>query len=444
MNTVSKKHIFSTGLMLFSLFFGAGNLIFPPMLGQQAGEHFWPAIIGFLLTGVGLPLLTVIAIAFSGNGMQQLASRVHPIFGILFTIVIYIAIGPAMGIPRVANVAYEMGASSFLPTSMGTSNVALYIYTIIFFTVVYWISLNPSKLVDRIGTIVTPILLGSIFLLFAKSVMTPLGEAEQATGAYANSPIFKGFMEGYLTMDTISALVFGIIVVNAIRSGGIDDKKTVAIATTKAALIAAIGLVLVYIALGWLGTTSVTLGYAKNGGQLLTAIVQQLFGPFGLVLLSVIVTLACLTTCVGLVTACSQYFSTLCGNVSYKTFTIIICGFGLLIANLGLTNIITVSIPILLVLYPIAIVLILLSFAHKYFNDSPAVYIGSLTGAAIISMTDGLKQANIPITAIDPYFTYIPLYKDGIGWLFPAIIGGLIGYVISKKGKTSTKQQKAA
>lgn len=444
MNTVSQKHIFSTGLMLFSLFFGAGNLIFPPMLGQQAGEHFWPAITGFLLTGVGLPLLTVIAIALSGNGMQQLASRVHPIFGILFTIVIYIAIGPTMGIPRVANVAYEMGASPFLPTSMSTSNVALLTYTIIFFAIVYWISLNPSKLVDLIGTVVTPILLISIFLLFVKSVMTPLGETGQATEAYTNSPVFKGFMEGYLTMDTISALVFGIIVVHAIRSGGIDDKKAVAIATTTAALIAAVGLALVYIALGWLGTTSVTLGYAENGGQLLTAIVQQLFGPFGLVLLSVIVTLACLTTCVGLVTACSQYFSTLCGNVSYNTFTLIICAFGLFIANLGLTNIISISIPILLVLYPIAIVLILLSFAHKYFHGAPSVYIGALTGAAMVSIMDGLKQTNLSLTAIDSYFMYIPLYKDGIGWLLPAIIGGFIGYAFSKKARTATKQQKAA
>ena len=108
MNTVSKTYFF-TGLMLFSLFFGAGNLIFPPMLGQNAGENFWPAMIGFLLTGVGLPLLTVIAISLSGNGMQQLASHVHPLFGIFFTVVVYIAIGPSMGIPRVANVAYEMG-----------------------------------------------------------------------------------------------------------------------------------------------------------------------------------------------------------------------------------------------------------------------------------------------------------------------------------------------
>nr|WP_144561719.1 branched-chain amino acid transport system II carrier protein [Bacillus mycoides] len=432
MNTVSKKHIFFTGLMLFSLFFGAGNLIFPPMLGQNAGEHFWPAMFGFLLTGVGLPLLTVIAISLSGNGMQQLASHVHPIFGIFFTIVVYIAIGPSMGIPRVANVAYEMGVSSFLPADIRTSGLALFTYTVVFFAIVYWLSLNPSKLVARIGNVLTPILLLSIFFLFIKSVFTPLGESGPAMQEYQTSPTFKGFMEGYLTMDTISALAFGIIVVNSIRSQGVKDRKTIAIATTKAGLIAAIGLVLVYGALGWLGVTSVSLGYAKNGGQLLTVIVQQLFGSYGLSLLAVIVTLACLTTCVGLVSACSQYFSTLFTKFSYKTLASIICGLGLLVANLGLTKIIAISVPVLLVVYPIAIVLVLLSLLHKYFGGYRSVYVGALIGAAAVSIFDGLKQGNVPVTSITSYFEFIPLYNEGIGWFLPALAGAMIGLVIAK------------
>lgn len=436
MNTVSKKHVFFTGLMLFSLFFGAGNLIFPPMLGQNAGENFWPAMLGFLLTGVGLPLLTVIAISLSGNGMQQLASHVHPLFGILFTVVVYIAIGPSMGIPRVANVAYEMGVSSFLPETIRTSSLSLFIYTVIFFTIVFWLSLNPSKLVDRIGNVLTPILLFSIFLLFVKSVFTPLGNSGPAMQEYQTSPIFKGFMEGYLTMDTISALAFGIIVVNAIRSKGVEDRKAVAIATTKAGLIAATGLVLVYGALGWLGVTSVSLGYAKNGGQLLTVIVQQLFGPYGLSLLAVIVTLACLTTCVGLVSACSQYFSTLFTEFSYKGTAGIICVLGLLVANLGLTKIIAISVPILLVVYPIAIVLVLLSLLHKYFGGYRSVYVGALIGAAVISMFDGLKQGNVSVTFITSYFEFIPFYNEGIGWLLPAIAGATIGLVVAKLKST--------
>lgn len=418
--------------MLFSLFFGAGNLIFPPMLGQNAGENFWPAMIGFLLTGVGLPLLTVIAISLSGNGMQQLASHVHPLFGIFFTVVVYIAIGPSMGIPRVANVAYEMGISSFLPETIRSSSLVLFLYTVIFFAIVFWLSLNPSKLVDRIGSVLTPILLLSIFLLFFKSVFSPLGQSGPAMQEYQTSPVFKGFMEGYLTMDTISALAFGIIVVNAIRSKGVNDRKSIAIATTKAGLIAATGLVLVYGALGWLGTTSVSLGYATNGGQLLTIIVQQLLGPYGLILLSLIVTLACLTTCIGLVSACSQYFSTLLTKFSYTTLASVICTLGLLVANLGLTKIIAISVPILLVVYPIAIVLVLLSLLHKYFGGYRSVYVGALIGSAVVSVFDGLKQGNIPVSSITSYFEFIPLYNEGIGWLVPALVGAIIGFAIAK------------
>ena len=193
---------------------------------------------------------------------KELASHAHPLFGIFFTVVVYIAIHSSMGIPRVANVAYEMGLVLSCET-IRSSDLVLFVYTIIFFTIVFWLSLNPSKLVDRIGNVLTPILLLSIFLLFVKSVFTPLGQSGPAMQEYQTSPIFKGFMEGYLTMDTISALAFGIIVVNAIRSKGVNDRKSIAIATAKAGLIAATGLVLVYGALGWLGATSVSLGYAK-------------------------------------------------------------------------------------------------------------------------------------------------------------------------------------
>lgn len=250
---------------------------------------------------------------------------------------------------------------------------------------------------------------------------------------YVTSPTFKGFMEGYLTMDTISALAFGIIVVNAIRSKGVEDRKTVAIATTKAGLVAAIGLILVYVALGWLGVTSVSLGYAKNGGQLLTVIVQQLFGAYGLSLLAIIVTLACLTTCVGLVSACSQYFSTLLVKFSYKNFARGICVAGLLVANLGLTKIIAISIPILLVVYPIAIVLVLLSLLHKFFGGYRSVYVGTLVGAGVVSVFDGLKQGNVSVSFITSYFEWIPLYTEGIGWLLPSCLGAIIGLIVAKQ-----------
>lgn len=438
--SLTKKHIFFTGLMLFSLFFGAGNLIFPPILGQQAGDSFIPAIIGFILTGVGLPLLAVIAIALSGRDMQHLAGQVSPRFGIFFAIVVYVSLGPAMGIPRVANVAYEMGFSSFLTAHEASNPWILFLYTLIFFIAVFWLSLNPSKLVERIGSWLTPMLLLSIALLFIGGVLYPIGEGGPAINEYVESPGFKGFMNGYLTMDTIAALAFGIIVLNSIRAQGVTEKRAVAKAAIQAGLIAGIGLSLVYAALGYLGVTSVSLGYFKNGGQLLTDVVMNLFGRSGLILLAVIVTLACLTTCIGLVSACSQYFATLMKGMAYNRIALFICLLGLLVANLGLNKILSISEPILLVIYPVAIVLILLSFVHKWFGGYSQVYAGALIGTVLISLFDGLKGAKVPIEFALPVLRHIPLYAEGIGWFIPALAGGSIGYVIGKLMAARGKQ----
>lgn len=442
MKTISKTHIFFIGLMLFSLFFGAGNLIFPPILGQQAGEQFWPAILGFIVTGVGLPLLTIIAIALSGRNMQELAGRIHPKFGIVFTIVVYILIGPSMAIPRVANVAFEMGAQTFVPESLKSSGWVLFAYTLVFFGVVFWASLNPSKLVDRIGNVLTPLLLLGVAGLFVAAMLNPQGSAQPAVQEYVESPFFKGFMEGYLTLDTIAALAFGVVVINAIRVKGVEDNKLIAKAAIQAAIVAAIGLSLVYAALGYIGVTSVeSFGYAENGGQLLTVVVQALFGKYGLILIAFIVTLACLTTCIGLVAACGQYFSTLIRRASYNWVAFIICVLGLLVSNLGLNQIISISVPVLLVIYPVSIVLILLSFCDRLFHVSPYVYVGAMIATVLISIFDGLKEANISIDFITTWFKYIPLYEKGIGWIIPAIVGALIGFIIEmlKSDRSVTK-----
>ncbi|MCG7407192.1 branched-chain amino acid transport system II carrier protein [Paenibacillus sp. ACRRX] len=440
MKGISNKNVFFIGLMLFSLFFGAGNLIFPPILGQQAGEHFIPAIAGFIFTGVGLPLLAVIAIALTGRDMQYLASRVSPKFGIFFAIVVYVSLGPSMGIPRVANVSYEMGFSTFLGTDLATNHWPLFLYTFLFFVLVFWLSLNPSKLVGTIGSILTPLLLLSIAALFIAAMLFPLGESGPALNEYVDSPGIKGFMEGYLTLDAIAALAFGIIVINSIRDQGVEDKKMITKATIQAGVIAGIGLSLVYAALGYMGVTSVSLGYANNGGQLLTLVVQQLFGDSGLILLAVIVTLACLTTCIGLVSACSQYFASLQTRVSYGWVTFGICLLGLIVANLGLDTILSISKPILLIIYPVSITLILLSFLHKWFRGIPAVYGGALLGAALISLFDGLKAAKISIDFAVPYLEHIPMYKQGVGWVIPAIVGACIGYVW---GRINSKHSQA-
>lgn len=427
-NNISTKQVVSVGLMLFALFLGAGNIIFPPFLGQQAGTNIWIAVAGFLVTGVGLPVLAVIAIGRAEN-LQTLASRVHPTFGILFTIIIYLAIGPFFGIPRTATVTYEVGVLPFLSESMGQSFMPLFILSIIFFAVSVWLSLNPTKLVHRIGTIITPVLLIILSILAIKSIINPIGSISDPTEAYVTNSFFNGFIEGYLTMDTIGGLVFGIVVISAIKDLGVTNKKAITKIVGKAGIIAAIGLALVYLSLTYIGASSVgEIGILDNGAAVITASTKVLFGNLGSIILAVAITLACITTSVGLITSCAQFFSMQVPALSYKKIVYILAVFSTIIANIGLSKLISISLPILSFIYPLAIVLILLSFLHPYFKGYSTVYVGGMIATGLISLCDALIAAGYSLGGIGTFVTSLPLSAQGIGWFIPGIIGCLIGY----------------
>lgn len=429
MRELSTRETITVGLMLFALFFGAGNMIFPPALGQAAGTDVWKAMLGFIITGVGLPLLGVIAVGLGGGNLQTLARRVHPIFAVVFTFIVYLAIGPFLAIPRTGTVTFEMGVLPFLPESAKGGWVPLFITTIAYFALTFWLSLNPSKLVDRIGKILTPALLIIIGVMFVATFFNPIGEMGQPTGAYQQSPFIKGFLEGYLTLDALAAMVFGIVVTASVQAVGVTDRKKITISTIKAAVIAAIGLGLVYLALGFMGATSFSLGQSENGGQILTTVVQHLFGPLGSMLLGLAVTLACLTTSIGLVTACGRFFSDQIPSISYRTMTAILCAFSAAVANVGLTQLIAFSVPVLMAIYPIGIVLMFVSFFHKWFKGYSAVYVGAIVVTAAISLIDGAALIGLSVSGITDAYEHLPLYKEGIGWLLPAIAGALLGFL---------------
>lgn len=427
------KEVWAIGLMLFALFLGAGNLIFPPALGQAAGSNIWFAIIGFLITGVGLPLMGITAIAISGGNLQSIASRANPKFGILFSVVAYLAIGPLFGIPRTGTVSYEIAISPLLPEKIGGTSLSLFIFTLIFFGITYWLSLNPTKLVDRIGKLLTPVLIVVLGLIGIKGAITPLGSFQSPLEAYANSPLTKGFIEGYLTMDAIAALIFGIVVISAIKEKGIKENKMIANVSIKAGLIAASGLALVYISLAYIGATSVEqVGYASNGGEILAVSSKLLFGSIGSIILGLAIIFACLTTSVGLVSSCAQYFSNIMPKLSYKTIVLLLSIFSAIIANVGLTQLIKISLPILIMIYPLAIVLIVLTFLHRAINGYSEVYNGALLGAGIIAILDGIKTAGVNIDMITNHLSFLPLLDQGLGWLVPAIVGGILGYIIAR------------
>lgn len=436
------KNTLSIGLMLFALFFGAGNMIFPPLLGQAAGTHLWPAIIGFLITGVGLPLLGIAAVALNGGNFEELGARVHPIFGIIFTIILYLSIGPVFAIPRTGTVAFEIGVVPLLPKELAGNSLSLFIYTVVFFGITLWLARNPSKLVDRIGKILTPALLLTIAILVVAAIFNPMGPLEEPAEAYSASPFFKGFIEGYLTLDALAALVFGIVVISAVKGFGVTSPKTIAITTIKSGAIAALGLMLVYLSLAYLGATSTSVvGTVENGGQILSIASAHYYGIFGTILLGTAITLACLTTAIGLVSSCAEYFHKLWPKISYRTFIVIISIFSMLVANIGLTQLIKISLPVLMMIYPIAITLIFLTFVDRLFNSSRYVYVGGVLGAGIVSIIDGFVFAGIAGDGIKEFLSStLPLYSNGVGWIVPSLIGMAIGYALSLFKKQEKKQ----
>ncbi|KOP77767.1 branched-chain amino acid transporter [Lysinibacillus sp. FJAT-14745] len=427
------KENLAVGLLLFALFLGAGNIIFPPLLGQQAGEHITTAMIGFLITGVGLPLLAIVAIAKAGGDLQLLANRVSPTFGVIFTSIVYLAIGPFFAVPRTGSVSYEIGIAPLLPEAATHHWAPLFITSVVFFAFILFLAINPSKLVDRVGKILTPALLAVILLLAIKSFISPMGEPGTAIGKYTKSPLTEGFVQGYLTMDVLSALVFGIVILQALRDMGMSDTKKQVKTTIFAGIVAALGLSFVYISLGQIGNTSIdAIGTFDNGGTIIAKSAEVLFGKLGSIILAVTILLACISTAVGLLTANAQYFHKLFPKVSYKTFLVIFTIFSAAITNVGLETIISASLPVLLIIYPLAMVLMVLSLFDNFFKGGKIVYILALIPTFFVSLNDGLKEMKITIAPYVNILKALPLYEQSLAWLVPAIIGALIGFIIHK------------
>lgn len=429
MNDFSNKETLKLGLLMFALFFGAGNMIFPPLVGQLAGGNVWIAIAGFLITGVGLPFLGVVAVAMSGSQLRDLAGKAHPLFGLVFAIVVYLALGPFFAVPRTATVTFEMGLAPFVSDS--AKRMALLLFTVLFFAVTAWLSLKPNKLVDRFGNVLTPVLLALVAFIVIAGIIKPAGTSGPPQEPYIQHPFIKGFIEGYLTMDAMAALVFGIVVINAIKARGISDRRVTLAITMKAGVFAVVGLCLVYVGLAYLGTTSrLVAPNAANGGEILTQLVYSLLGTTGQVLLGTAVFLACMTTSVGLVSSCAAFFSGTFPKLTYRYVVLIVCVFSTFIANIGLTHLISLTLPVLIGIYPLAIVLITISFFHNWFNGYREVYLFALAAAGFVGFFDMLKAFGLPISPIVHVLRHLPLYEEGIGWIVPAIVFGVIGFVI--------------
>lgn len=427
---LSRNKMLLVSFMLFSLFFGAGNLIFPPFLGQSAGEQTPFALLGFLITAVVLPVLGVLVVA-RFDGLERLASRVNRKFALVFTILIYLSIGPGLGIPRAASVPFEMAISPYLPSE---SSFRLYMlgYSFLFFLVAGWLALAPNKLVNRIGKVLTPSLLVLLTFLFCTFLFAGESQVAPATEAYQSGAFVTGFLEGYNTMDAIAALNFGLVIATTLRSLNVENKKDIMHYTLRAGIAAGTILSLIYCGLSYMGMkSSAVYELHDNGAWTLRCIVQQLFGNTGAVLLAAIFTLACLTTCVGLITSISQYFSTLTQRLQYRHWVLLIVAFSFAVCNQGLGTILSISVPVLNAIYPTAIVLILLGLCDRWLHDNPYVYPCTVGAVSVVSVVYALDNV-LPLGAVSRLFHHLPFYSSGMGWVTVAVVMTAVAVVLPK------------
>lgn len=429
MKRLQGKDLLLVGLTLFSMFFGAGNLIFPPFVGAQAGVNTWPAMVGMAVSAVGLPVLGVVAVAKAG-GLDTLGDRVHPLFSRIFTVACYLAIGPCLAIPRTASTSFEMAVTPF---AGGEAPLVLFqlAYTVVFFALALWVALKPEKLTDRLGKLLCPVLIVLILVTFIGCLTHSWGGYGPATTeGYEANPVITGFLDGYQTMDAIAALVFGIVIAISIRARGVTEEREIVTGTVKAGFLAGALLLVIYAMLAHMGALSGgRFPGASNGAGVLTNLVFELFGPLGMMLLAAIFVIACFNVCVGLITSCGEYFHKLWPKLSYKGWAALFAGVSLVIANAGLDQILKISVPVLGVLYPVAIVLMLLAVCHKWLEGRPKVYPTAVlctTAASLLfagaDYLPGLKEA----------LSVLPLAGVGLGWVLPAAVGLLVGLLLPR------------
>lgn len=432
--SLSQKQVILIASTLFGMFFGAGNLIFPVHLGQLAGRNVIYAIISFCITAVSIPILGVAAIGNThSKDLLMLSSKVSKWYGLAFTCLLYLTIGPLFAIPRCATTSFSVGLT-FLTNENNYALIQL-IFSLIFFILVLFFSLRPNGIMTWIGKIINPLFLAFFLFLVVIALVNPLAEigSVEPTLAYQNNSLFNGFIEGYGTMDCIAGLAFGVVVVDIVKKLGVNEDEDIAKTIIEAGSYTALMMIIIYILSIVMGAQSRGLfEVSDNGGIALAQIANHYLGATGSIILAITITLACLKTAIGLVTSCSEMFVTIFPKVSYKTFAIIFSVFSFAIANVGLTSLISYSVPVLMLLYPLAIVLILLAMTDKYFDGSRYVYASVTFFTLIPAIFDFIKT--LPF-GIDMSFVskFLPFFDLGFGWVIPALIGLAVGLLLKKK-----------
>ena len=426
---------------LFGMFFGAGNLIFPVHLGQLAGRNVLSAMLGFIITAVGIPILGVAAIGNThSDGLQSLSSKVGKGYGYIFTCLLYLTIGPFFAIPRCATTSFTTGIHPMLGNPL-PEWAALLIFSFVFFALVLIFSLRPAGITVWIGKIINPLFLVFLAILVIAALRSPGAAVStvEPEASYQSGALFSAFIEGYGTMDAIAGLAFGIVVIDIVRSMGVTDDSAIAKDVLSSGILTGILMAAIYVATILMGAQSRGIfETSENGGIALAQIAGHYLGAAGSAVLAVTITCACLKTAIGLVTSCADAFARMFPRgFSYKTWAIIFTVFSFLISNFGLSKIIGYSLPVLMFLYPLAITLILLALCGRGFGHDRAVYISVTACTCFAALFDFIKalpaslQAGLHLDGATALARkLLPFFDLNLGWVIPAAIGFALGLLI--------------
>ena len=429
----------AVGITLFSMFFGAGNLILPPMLALQAGTSTVPAMIGFLVAGIGLPVLGIVAVALVGTA-RELADRVHPLFSSIFVAAIYLAIGPCLAIPRTSSTAFEMLIPLF-PQGAPIGTIRL-VFSIVFFAVAYALAMHPGALTKLLGRITGPALILLLVMVVGSSIVSPAGVAQAPQAPYDSATSIQGFLTGYQTMDLLASLTFGLVIAENIKGLGVSDSHGLMREISRAGIVAGILMALVYCGLAQVGTSfGSIMPNATNGAALLTASATLHFGIAGTVIIAAIYLLACLNVCIGLISCCGTYFAEtfgaaapgaqtrILGRIPYAGWAAAFAVFSCVVSNVGLDAILTFSVPLLNALYPVSIVFVIMGMAHRACDHLPLVWPWAIGATTVVSVATALRDAFFTGTWLP--FDALPLASLGFDWLLPALCGAAAGAILS-------------
>ncbi|AKS65408.1 branched-chain amino acid transporter [Aggregatibacter aphrophilus NJ8700] len=430
----SRKDIIVLGMMIFALFLGAGNIIFPPMEGYTAGQHWATAALGFILTGVLMPFITLVVVSILGRG-EELTRDLPKWAEVTFLVTLYLVIGSTFAMPRITNVAYEM---ALVPLDLVADTPATHlIFAVVFNIIAMLFMLKPNTIISSVGKFMTPALLVLLVVVTVTVFISPLSEIAAPTKSYADSSaLTTGLISGYQTMDVLAAIAFGGIVARALSAKNVTEPQKIMRYTVSTGCISVVLLAALYFSLFYLGATSDQVAQgASNGGQIFSRYVNVLFGKEGSWIMSGIIFLASLTTLVGVTSACAYYFAKFSHRLPYAFWVVLFTIMTTIISENGLTKLLQVTIPALLLIYPVAIMLVVLQFVRAKLPCVKLTYNATIAVTVCFSLCDSLNNVGLLSDGMKQFLGNFPLYDNGLAWLIPALGVMFLTMLVGKSAK---------